>query len=723
MSRLAGWRRALGVDGAAYAFVVLGTAAFVVYEKFLCIGSCPVGFLVHGETPNSILGIGIVEGALQALPALALVLVFRTNRVVNFAQGDLGAFAATLAGSLILFAHWPYFPALAVAIAAAAVVSALVELTVVRYFFNAPRLIVTVATIGVAQILAAVQLVLPSFFDRRGVLGITALPEPFNFRLDLDRIHTFGASDLLVVGISPLVAAGLFVLLRYTSLGAAIRASSEDVQRARGLGIPAKRLSTLVWVLAGVVSAFASVLSGNINGFAFGILVGPGFLLRSIAPATIGRFDNLGLTFAAAIGLGIVEQAFLFQTGADGPVEVLVFVIILGALVLRAPKLGRRALTESSTWQLLREVRPIPREIRHLPEVRALTLGVPLVALLALIVLPAVAQPDQLASAESILEYAMVGISLVILSGWAGQVSLGQWAIAGVGAIVAAQLFMSAHIDFIASLALGAIAAAVVAAVLGLPSLRIGGYFLAVATLGFAIASAAFFFTVHIDTTILGRHVVFIDLPKGVARPTLFGIWNGYIERNFYWFVLAAFVASFVVATNFRRGRAGRSLVAMRDNEVAGSALGLTPMRLKLVAFVLSGFIAGIAGGLYGFTNTVVLENTAITTSFPPAMGLFLFAIVVFGGLGSPAGAALGAAIIFGIQTIAGDYAFLATGAGILVMLYVCPAGLGQVLYDYRDSILREMARRRGIEVPALLGAEDEEEARLSPTALPEPAG
>jgi branched-chain amino acid transport system permease protein len=717
------WLR--GSDAPIYVLVVVGTLLFVAYQKAICIDVCPIGFLAHTRAPDSILGIGVVEGALNALPALALVLVFRTNRIVNFAQGDLGGFAAVLAASLLVFMHWPYLPALLIAVLAAAVVAGLVELSVVRYFFSAPRLILTVAIIGVSQILAALQLLTPTFFPRGNVAQLYAFPQPFDFKFKLDPLHTFQAADLLAVVLSPLLAVGLFLLLRYTILGAAIRASSEDIQHARGLGIPAKRLSTLVWIMAGVVSALSSVLSADVNGFAFGVLVGPGFLMRSIAPAVIGRFENLGLTFVAAIGLGVVESGFLFQTAADGPVEFLLFLIVLAALLLRAPALGRQALRESSTWQLLREVRPIPAVLRRVPEVRALTTGVPALAVLGLLLIPVIARPDQLQGAQGVLEYAIVGISLVILSGWAGQISLGQWGIAGVGALTAAQLFSGAHLDFVASLALGGVVGAMTAALIGLPSLRIGGYFLAVATLAFAIAASTYLFFVKVDFQVLGHGIRFFDIPvSGITRPMLFGRFNGWVERNFYYFVLAVFLACFYIATQFRRSRLGRSLVALRDNEVAGSTLGLAPMRLKLIAFMVSGFMAGVAGGLFAFTNTVVTAQVSRGNTFAAETSLILFAIVVFGGLGSPAGAVLGAVIVYGINLVGlGDYAFLASGFGILLMLFIAPGGIGEVVYDVRDLLLRQVARRRGLQVAALEGPEPEPEELVATGApLADPA-
>lgn len=681
-----------GGDRPMWVLVIAGTLGFVTYEE------------IWLKLPPEIIGLGLVFGALHALPALALVLIFRMNRIVNFAQGDLGAFAAVLAADLLLVWHWPYWVAFACAIAAAALAAALVELSVVRYFFNAPRLILTVATIGVAQILAAGQLILPTLFGTTYVSNI--FPNPFELHLHLGVVDFRGAEATAFV-LAPTLALALFMFLRFTAIGAAIRASGEDIDRARSLGIPAKRLSTMVWIFAGVVSGLASILSAPVTGFSFGVLVGPGFLMRSIAPATIGGFNNLGLTFMAALSLGIVEQSVYFNTGHDGPVEIALFAVIMLALLLRAPASGRKALAETTTYQLLHEVRPIPAELKRIVEVRVLRYGLPALVVTALVVgplllYPSFLKPDQLNLAQALLVYAMVGISLVVLSGWAGQISLGQWAIAGVGTFTAAYLYTNGHVDFLLSVAVGALAGAAVSVVIGLPALRIGGYLLAVATLSFAIAAGSQLFTLS-----------FIHIPQVIPRPLLFGRFNAWDERTMYYVVLAAFLLSFYMAVNFRRGRLGRALVAMRDNEQAGAAYGFTPLLVKLSAFVFSGFIAALAGGLYAFA-----ERGAHWQSFPAQASLSLFAIVVFGGLGSPVGAVLGAALIISLQFffLSGAAALLATGAGILLMLTLAPGGVGQLLYGARDTLLRWIAKRHGIDVPALQGTEDADRGLRPPT-------
>ena len=203
-------------------------AVFLAYEELW----------LHPRLPPEVLLLGLVFGSLNALPALGLVLIYRTNRVINFAQGELGGFAAVLAAELLFFKGVPYIVAIITALAAAGLAGALVELTVVRAFYNAPRLIVTVATIGAAQILAAVELVTPGAFgDRVGIVGAFPAPLPVSFTIG---VITFDGASILAVVVAPLLALALFGFLRFTMLGSAIRAAAEDPARARALGVPVK---------------------------------------------------------------------------------------------------------------------------------------------------------------------------------------------------------------------------------------------------------------------------------------------------------------------------------------------------------------------------------------------------------------------------------------------------------------------------------------------------
>jgi len=649
--------------------------------------------VIHApRLPAEILILGLVFGSLNGLSSLGLVMIYRTNRVINFAQAEIGGVTAVLAAELILVRGWPALPSFAIALVCAALAAFLIERCVVRVFFNAPRLVLTVATIGVAQILASIQLLMPSWFGNQ-LSTLIAVPAPISASFSVG-VATFDGSAILALAVSPLLAAGLFFFLRSTMLGSAIRAAAEDSARARTLGIPVKRLSTLVWVVAGTVSGFAALLLAHVEGFAFGQLPGPGVLLRVLAPAAIARFENLGVTFVAALAIGMADQGIFFLTGSNGTVDMTLFGVIVVALLVRGSARGRRADTARSAFAMLREVRPIPQRLHRWPEIRALRWGPGMLLGAMLLILPLLLRNSQVEEGQTFLIEAMVGLSLVVLSGFAGQISLGQWAFAGVGAFAAARFYlaMQGHAvaqDFFVALAFAGLVGAVVCALVALPALRIGGYMLAVVTLGFAVAADSSLFQLGV-----------VKLPPFINRPSIFGRFNAFDDRVYYYVCLAVFALCFLAVVNFRRSRRGRVLLAMRDNEPGGAAFGYSPLRVKLAAFALSGFIAALAGGLFAFQVNALGAGAGASKAFLPVVSISLFAIVVFGGLGSPVGATLGAGLILGVQSLANDLNLqgldlLATGFGILLMLYAAPGGIGQVVYDVRAAMVRAIVRRR----------------------------
>jgi branched-chain amino acid transport system permease protein len=684
-SRAAAWieERAARIPvDSGYLLTLAGVVVFLLWAD-----------VVHApRLPAEILILGLVFGSLNGLSSLGLVLIYRTNRVINFAQAEIGGVAAVLAAELILVRGWPALPSFAIALVTAAVAALLIERCVVRVFFNAPRLVLTVATIGVAQILAAIQLLMPNWFGNQ-ISTLIAVPAPFSASFSVG-VATFDGAAILALVVSPLLAAGLFFFLRNTMTGSAIRAAAEDNARARTLGIPVKRLSTLVWVLAGSVSGFAAILLSHVEGFAFGQLPGPGVLLRVLAPAAIARFDNLGVTFAAALGIGMADQGVFFLTGSNGTVDVMLFGVIVVALLVRGAQRGRSGDTARSAFAMLREVRPIPQRLQRWPEVRALRWGPGIVLAGMLLLLPQLLHSSQVEQAQTFLIEGMVGLSLVVLSGFAGQISLGQWAFSGVGAFAAARwyLAMQGHAvvqDFFVALAVAGLVGAVVCALVALPALRVGGYMLAVVTLGFAVVADNWLFTLDVA-----------KLPAFIDRPSILGHFNGFDDRVYYYVCLAVFALCFLAVVNFRRSRRGRVLLAMRDNQAGGAAFGYSALRVKLAAFALSGFIAALAGGLFAFQVNALGAGAGASKAFLPEVSLALFAIVVFGGLGSPVGATLGAGFILGVQSLATDLDLqgldlLATGIGILLLLYAAPGGIGQVVYDVRAAIVRAIVRRR----------------------------
>ncbi len=662
--------------GRAAAFAVMPVVALVLRQ----VWAVPWGLVVQG----------LVIGGLTSLVALGVALVYRANRIVNFAQGDLGAVPATLAVLLIMATGLPYLLGFAVGLAAATVLGVLVETLVIRRFFNAPRLILTVATIGLAQILAGGGLLLPRLFSSSAIGP--RLDAPFNWSFTVSPIR-FDATDVLTLLVVPATFLALAVFLRRSSIGVAIRAAAERADRASTLGIPVRRLHTVVWVIATVLAFIAMFLRAGVIGPQIGTVLGPGILLRTLAAAVIGRMERFPTIAAAALGLGVVEQDIFWHWHQAAYIDPALFLVILLSLLLigRGRTTARFETDATSTWQAAREVRPVPRELAHLPEVRWVRWGLAAAFVVFMLSLPGWLDESRINLAAAIVIFGIVGLSLVVLTGWAGQVSLGQMAFVGFGAAIGGSLTSRLGWDLSLALLVAGLAGAAIAVIIGFPAIRRGGLTLAVMTLAFALAASSYF---------LNRQFFRNWLPAlRIDRPALFGTIDISTETRFYYLTLVALAIALAMVRGVRRSRTGRVLIAIRENERAARAYGVDATRTKLAAFAFSGFLAAFAGALF------VHHQTGLGTApYSPEESLVVFSMVVIGGLGSVPGALLGATYVRGVDWfVPSDYRFLATGAGLLLVLMLTPGGLGAVLYDLRDWYLRKVAGRRRVVVPSLV--------------------
>jgi branched-chain amino acid transport system permease protein len=357
-------------------------------------------------------------------------------------------------------------------------------------------------------------------------------------------------------------------------------------------------------------------------------------------------------------------------------------------------RLSRALDTGLATWRQAAEFRPMPPELRDVPEVAwaRVVLGALLVG--GLVLLPFAVDLEKQILSSVIVIYAIVAVSLVILTGWAGQISLGQWGFAGIGALVAGSLAARVQADFFLSLVAAGVAGAVVAFLIGLPALRIQGLYLAVTTLAFAIAVQVYLLSPKYFSSILPNNA------QRIERPLIYGHYNINGPRAYYFVCLLVLVLALASARALRRSRAGRVIVAARDNVRGVQSYGVSVARARLAAFALSGFWAAVAGGLFAYHQKVVEVQ-----SFDPSISLLILLIVVIGGVTSLPGAMLGAAWIgfFRYGGFSAQTQSIASGAGVLLLLWVLPGGLAQGFYGIRDGLLRWVAERRKIIVPSLV--------------------
>ena len=216
--------------------------------------------------PPGVYAYGAIAGLLSALVALGMALIYRANRILNFAQGDLGLAPTVFAVDLIAYASFPYPVAFLVGLMSAVMLGVIIEFVIIRRFFRSPRLILTVATIGLAQLLTVGSLLIPMIWGKDPISQNIVAPFAFTFEI---RPMTFHANELIAMVVAPALIVAVALFLRYTTVGIAVRASAERADRASLLGIPVKRLQTVVWVMATVLSFAAVFLRAGLTGLPF----------------------------------------------------------------------------------------------------------------------------------------------------------------------------------------------------------------------------------------------------------------------------------------------------------------------------------------------------------------------------------------------------------------------------------------------------------------------
>jgi branched-chain amino acid transport system permease protein len=381
------------------------------------------------------------------------------------------------------------------------------------------------------------------------------------------------------------------------------------------------------------------------------------------------------------------------------------------ALLVQPKAAGRSEKGSDVSWSAVEEQRPVPKTLSSLMPVRAGRWAVIAVVLGVFLVLPFAVGSGVINTMSVLCLGAIVTVSIVVLTGWGGQVSLGQWGLAAVGAVVGGALTATVGLPFWIAVPVAAAVTGAFAAVVGLPALRIPGLFLLPVTFAFAAAVQATLFD--------ERYFRWLLPTESIDRPTLF-LLDFRDERSMYFLCLGCLVLSLAIVGNLRRSRTGRILIALRENEANVQAFGVPVLRTKLLAFAIAGGLAGFAGAVF-----VHQQQGLSVQSFAAQKSVEAFVIAVFGGVGSVAGALLGTGWFAFIRYfgVSGLLATFATGGGPLFLVFAAPGGLISVVNGIRDSFLRVVAQRRQIIVPSLFADYDPDalEHRLIPLAEAEP--
>lgn len=636
-----------------------------------------VGSLLAGAA--DMLVIGLIVGLVYGAVAMGLVLIYKGSRVVNFAHGQMALLAAFATWGLLTdpnperAGQWiettvPWALAALVGVAAGAVTGVAVEGTVIRRLFNAPRLIVLVATLGLGQVLFLITFLI--WLQGEGeVAALRPFPAPLETSFEVGNFRVLGGHILAAI-VVPVVGIGLATFLKFSRTGVAVRAVSDNPDAARLLGIPVRRVSAVTWGLGAALAGVAGILIAPIRGGISPEIIGIELFIFALAAAIIGGLTSLPGALVGGLLVGVGETLLDRFVGISGIVQLMLFLAILAVLLLYASR-------ERETGQLAFAPRigRVPDWIRDHP-----TVGVPRMVFgfalaVGIAVLPLLVGPRGNFVLSLMLIFAMLGISLNLLMGTAGQISLGHFALLGVGAFIGAKLITDLEMPYGLAVVLAGLVGGAVAFLIGIPALRIRGLYLAVATLAFAVAAEAFFFRLDV---VGARGGISFDRP--VIGPFDLAAPSG---REYSYLCLLALLMMAGIYRSLLKRRAGRALLAVRENEQEAAVLGLSVRGYKLLGFTFSGVLAAWAGVLHGMLNPPVQW-----ASFPPVRSLEVVAMVIIGGLGSVPGAILGAVYIIGIPRMFPEHAIaplLATGAGLLLVLMVRPGGLWSLATGLRD--------------------------------------
>jgi ABC-type branched-subunit amino acid transport system ATPase component/ABC-type branched-subunit amino acid transport system permease subunit len=630
--------------------------------------------------------LGVVTGLTYGLLAVGIVLIFKTNRFINIAHAQLGALSALLLGRFVLTNGWSWWLAFPVVLVVGALTGLIIERLVVRPMLARKRkgISLLLVSIGVAQLLLALTYVKQLGPDGTELYA-KGYPTPFDTKVEVGDV-VLRSYHLMILVIVPLVIVALSLFLRYSVWGKAIRASASNSEAARLCGIPVGRVSALAWALAGVLSAITAVLLAPSQGSFNAAALGPELLLVALGAAAVGGFTSVPAALIGGLILGEVEHITLAIRHNAGDAQLMVFLAVIVILFARGRVISRAA--EDTTSAVSEDAAPlrIPPAVANRPLVRhhrgLLALAGLLVGVLAPL-FPYFNTEGHRFQLVVTLAMAIAGVSLTMLLGWAGQVSLGHYAVLGLGAYLAAKL--GAH-DFplLPTLVVAGAAGALAMVIVGLPALRLRGLTLAVTTLGFAVVAPAWLF----HQSWIGQSGQSAIVVPGLGVQ---GIGRLHSELNIYYATLVLLAVVVGCASRFRRSNTGRLVVAVRDNERSVASLGMTPATVKLSVLAASGFFVAAAGVLWGSA-----WRALSTDLLRPEQSLVLLAIPVIGGLGSIAGAIGGSLFVYlpafflgGVmESIFGSFArqigfqLALGGIGLVVMPIFYPGGLAGIARD-----------------------------------------
>jgi ABC-type branched-subunit amino acid transport system ATPase component/branched-subunit amino acid ABC-type transport system permease component len=613
--------------------------------------------------------IGLGAGSLYAIAALGLVLIFRGSKVVNFAQGVMGMMAAYVFYEVHQNWHVSDFLAIPAGLLTSAALGAAFFYLVIRRLRDASNLIKIVATL--ALLLVTQEAVLLIF----GAAG-----RPVTSILPTSSVTIFGApigeDRLCIFGIVIVLTVALWLVYKYTRFGLATSAVAENPTAAAAQGISPDVIAIANWAIGAALGGLAAIFLVPITSLSsenLSLIVIP-----ILAAAVVGGFSSFPITTIAGLVLGIAQSEVTRYVSTPGWSTAVPFIFVTVILFLRGRSIAGRE-----------------EAFGRMPSVgsgRVPPYLIGFAGALSLLCIWVALPFDWLVAMQYQMLFAVVLLSLVVVTGYAGQISLAQMGIAGIGALMSAWLYSSHHLPFLLAALLGIVAVVPVVTVIAAVGARTRGAALAIVTLGLAFSLEAVFFTNQNYTGGINGF--------NTDDPTIFGLAVGGLEnpKRFATLTLIVLVGLGLMVANLRRGRAGRRLIAVRTNERAAAAMGISVSGAKTYAFVLAGMIAAAGGVLFAFylpapdfTNFVGLSSISLTETS------------VLGGVGHLGGALIASGyqpntLLTQIFSFLGDntatYLIIVAGGLLLVFLPTFPNGMSALTEQQNARWLTAVRRR-----------------------------
>jgi len=592
----------------------------------------------------AILGLG--AGAAYALIAQGLILVHRATGVVNFAQGAIALTGASTYVWLTNAQGLSPVVATLVTVPMTGVIGALIQRLVMRPLGRAPMLAKLVAVLGLILLLQGVVL-LAYGTDHQAVQPLLPVESMELFGV------TFGRDRVILFVVAIVFAALLSLFAQRTAQGALFRAASDSEEGVAILGYSLNAVATSSWVVGSMLAGFAGIVIAPITSLSSTTIVL--IVIPALSVALLSAFSSFWVATGAGLLLGVLQSEIARFWSHESPTiqgmqQALPFLLIILVMVLRG-----RSVPGRGTMTLGRP--PLA------PPVRVNRVGI--VALLAVVVVLTYAASSsyQFAIATG-LASAIVALSLVVLTGYVGQISLAQMTFAGLGALFCSWFASDLGLPFPLPVIMSGIAVVPFGVLLGIPALRVRGISLAVVTLGAAVAIDSLVFG---DSRLTGG-------TDGVSMPSpeILGYSLDGVVHPFRYamFVLLVLIACVAGVAWLRRSRLGLKMLATRDNERAAAAEGINTMQTKLIAFGIASFLAGVAGSLFGY-----LYGHIAFDSFTPLASVVFVTTAYIGGIGSIWGA-----VIAGLLSAGGPLFNLLASSNSVDKYQLVISGLGVIL-------------------------------------------